>query len=115
MGFGLAILAACAPKVEVTALPSPVEQPEQDFVAALLAMDLRDPNSAEYRGWQGFDLSNGGRIVCGQINATNGFGGYVGYSPFYIIVDKKGREMTMLGSDDMNLIGIRISCSMAGL
>ncbi len=113
MGFGVAILAACAPKVEVTALPSPVEQPEQDFVAALLAMDLRDPNSAEYRGWQGFDLSNGGRIVCGQINATNGFGGYVGYSAFFVRLSGQTVQRMYIDDGSSSAGPASIGCSRA--
>ena len=77
-------IAGCAPKIEVTALPSPVPEAELAFVTQVLSQDLRDPDSAQFRGWQGFDLSNGDRIICGKINATNGFGGFVGFSAFFV-------------------------------
>ncbi len=80
----LVALAACAPKVEVTAIPSDVAEPERIFLTTILSENLRDPDSAQFKGWQGFDLSNGDRIVCGKINATNGYGGYIGFTAFFV-------------------------------
>ena len=77
-------IAGCGPKIEVNAVPSPVPATELAFITQVLSQDLRDPDSAQFRGWQGFDLSNGDRIICGKINATNGFGGFVGFSAFFV-------------------------------
>ena len=84
LALALVAMASCAPKIDVTALPSAVEETEQAFVTQILSQDLRDPDSAQFRGWQGYDLSNGDRIICGKINATNGFGGFVGFSAFFV-------------------------------
>ena len=48
---------------------------------------LRDPDSAKFRNVR---LSRGmndvsGPVVCGEVNARNGFGGYTGYGRFFSV------------------------------
>ena len=109
----LLALANCAPKVEVTALPSPVEEPEQAFVTQILSQDLRDPGSAQFRGWQGFDLSNGDRIICGKINATNGFGGFVGFSAFFVRLTGQSVQRMYIDDGSSSAGPAAIGCSRA--
>ena len=40
---------------------------------------LKDPSSAQF---QGLELKAGGKVLCGEINAKNSYGGYVGFRPF---------------------------------
>jgi hypothetical protein len=67
--FTLLLLTSCGPKPDEVA-----KQKVQDKVS----YDLIDPSSAQFRnvtvvdGW-----------VCGEVNAKNRFGAYVGYKPFY--------------------------------
>lgn len=42
---------------------------------------LKDPDSAQFRKVRLVD-HDGGKIVCGQVNGKNSFGGYVGYKSF---------------------------------
>jgi hypothetical protein len=42
---------------------------------------LKDPDSAQFRNVRLLDF-NPGRLVCGEVNAKNGFGAYVGFTPF---------------------------------
>lgn len=109
----LALLSACAPKVDVTALPSPVAETEQAFVTQVLSQDLRDPSSAQFRGWQGFDLSNGDRIICGKINATNGFGGFVGFSAFFVRLTGQTVQRMYIDDGSSSAGPAAIGCSMA--
>ena len=109
----LALLSACAPKVEVTALPSEVDETEQAFVTQVLSQDLRDPGSAQFRGWQGFDLSNGDRIICGKINATNGFGGFVGFSAFFVRLTGQTVQRMYIDDGSSSAGPAAIGCSMA--
>ena len=46
---------------------------------AMAAATLKDPASAQFRN---VELKGGGTVLCGEINAKNSFGGYVGYRPF---------------------------------
>jgi hypothetical protein len=109
----LVVLAACAPKVDVTALPSPVEEPEQAVIIGILSEDLRDPGSAAFRRWQGFDLSNGDRVVCGQINATNGFGGFIGFSAFFVRLTGPVVKRIYIDDGSSSAGPAAIGCSMA--
>jgi len=45
------------------------------------AHDLRDPSSAQFRNLRVVDGANG-PYLCGEINAKNNSGGYVGFKPF---------------------------------
>ena len=42
---------------------------------------LKDPDSAKFQNLRIADF-DGGKVVCGEINAKNGYGGYVGYKRF---------------------------------
>jgi hypothetical protein len=59
------------------------EQTEQQRLVGVakeaVLSKLRDPHSAEFREVN----ANAQNVVCGSVNAKNGFGGYVGYSAFW--------------------------------
>lgn len=65
---------------------------------------LTDPDSAKFRNIRYGYLVRGKpdhRIVCGEINAKNRMGGYVGYTPFnYINVDSKESIIILPDKDD---------------
>lgn len=42
---------------------------------------LKDPDSAKFQNLRITDY-DGGKVVCGEINAKNSYGGYVGYKRF---------------------------------
>lgn len=44
-----------------------------------VAAEMKDPGSAQFRGLERFD-----GLVCGEVNARNSYGGYVGFQPFYV-------------------------------
>lgn len=45
---------------------------------------LKDPDGAQFRGvTTGYDEKRREPAVCGFVNGRNGFGGYVGFVPFY--------------------------------
>ena len=56
------------------------------------AHDLRDPESVEFREIRVVSISNpqGSSImsVCGELNAKNEMGGYVGYMPFLYVAER---------------------------
>jgi hypothetical protein len=57
---------------------------------------LKDPESADFRN---VSVAQDGLTVCGEVNAKNSFGGYVGYRPFltvgdYVDIAKDGRLET---------------------
>lgn len=55
----------------------PVEQAKEAVAAG-----LKDPQSAQFREVK---VCRSGKIVEGEVNAKNAFGGYVGFEPFYYV------------------------------
>ena|SRR6185503_9265874 len=45
---------------------------------------LNDPRSAQFQNERSLTNKNGNKVVCGEVNAKNGFGGYVGFTRFYV-------------------------------
>lgn len=69
------------------------EPPEAQFAQAakkLLEARLRDPGSVQYRNLGVYrPLEAQGRSLCGEFNAKNSLGGYVGFKRFW--VDRDGQ------------------------
>lgn len=49
--------------------------------------DLKDPSSAQYRNLYISESTGAHHTLCGEINAKNGYGAYVGFKPFYAEVE----------------------------
>lgn len=65
---------------------------DQKMVAAaqdVIRDSLKDPESARFRG---VFISPKGRAVCGDVNAKNSMGGYVGFRRFIVARDRRGIE-----------------------
>lgn len=64
---------------------------------------LRDPESAEFRNLTTISTGQTERVVCGEVNARNGFGGFVGFTKFVVIFTQSGdsarRSPALLASD----------------
>ena len=66
---------------------------------ALIRSMMRDPASARFQ-----DVSDGRNgVICGYVNARNGFGGYTGMTRF--IVSKQGRP-SVQSDDDVEFVRI---------
>lgn len=78
-----ALMVGCAPDNEqIIALVTPV-----------IANKFKDPDSAHFRNLKVVQVNSPALkwYVCGEVNAKNGFGGYVGYERFYGLVE--GQEV----------------------
>jgi hypothetical protein len=65
----------------------------QRSVANAVAYQMKDPGSAQFRNWHAF-TSDKGLIVCGEVNARGGFGGYVGFTHFVAHAAPDGQMLT---------------------
>lgn len=95
MKFILAVLLGLVPGI-VLAQAQPfapaTPEEEQEIREYLKDSDLRDPFSVQFRNLQVRPLaadgettgSGRGKIYCGEYNAKNGMGGYVGWDRFLI-------------------------------
>lgn len=58
---------------------------------------LKDPDSAKFQDMVVRDYQ-GGKVVCGEVNSKNSYGGYVGFTPFVsgpesaMLLDKDSRK-----------------------
>ncbi len=68
--------------------PSKPRPPEPFYgTKALVKQYLNDPDSAQFSNTFHIKKANGDEILCGSVNAKNGFGGYAGYQPFVALSD----------------------------
>lgn len=93
----LALLAGCAttPPADVLATADYGNYPSEfkEVIKAYTAGILKDPDSAKYeflnypvRGYWGLGGPKYGYVVCANINAKNGFGGYTGSKVSYFMI-----------------------------
>ena len=69
---------------------------------------LKDPESARFRNLHLVDYK-GGLLACGEVNAKNSYGGYVGFSPFmaandYVALVSESSARSGLGAVEMSLL-----------
>ena len=106
-----ACMTACAPQ------PPPISPP--DFSAATMFRDrlpvrplplppgklaafksatadaMKDPQSVQFRKLRGVKDAKEHEGLCGEMNAKNSYGGYIGFKPFYaIMLDGKAGVVT---------------------
>lgn len=106
-----AMLSACAATTPVAVQPASMSSQSASFAQAAVAQTLRDPYSAQFANLQQFQTSNGDTIVCGQVNARNGFGGYAGYFQFYTRF--QGSQLKAIQVDTSQTYMARIGCGNA--
>jgi hypothetical protein len=105
------VLSACVPTTPVSVKPY---QPSASDVAraeSAIADLLRDPASMQTRRIVGYSAANGDRIICGEYNSRNGFGGYGGFSTFYVRLLASGGAKVV--ADDQDLIIAGYGCRQA--
>jgi hypothetical protein len=54
---------------------------------------MKDPNSAEFRNWHAFQ-SDKGLLICGEVNAKNSYGGFVGFTHFVAHASPDGQLLS---------------------
>lgn len=59
------------------------------FAKEKAAYDLKDPSSAQFRDLYAITRGLGDDTVCGEINAKNSYGAYVGFRKFYVYSNGK--------------------------
>ena len=82
--LALPLLCACVATEPVAVSPVVMRAADAVIARAHIRATLRDPESARFQKEEQFRTAQGDQILCGEYNATNGFGGYVGYSPYYV-------------------------------
>ena len=93
-------LAATDPNtIEVTTTPKKLSKAELTLVKTLVAEQSREPEAVRFRSLTGYQASNGHTIICGEWNAKNAYGGYVGYTPLWVRMDGKKLKSALLAKE----------------
>lgn len=81
-----ATLAGCADPntLAVTTVAASTSPGDEALIKTFLGEQTRDPEAARVRNLTTYRLNNGDRVICGEFNGKNAYGGYVGYSAFYV-------------------------------
>lgn len=85
---------AVAPDAPVEPEPAP-EPTLEERAVEMVKERLKDPFSAQFRAVQSLPEKN---RVCGQVNARNAMGGYVGYQWFTVMTVGSGDEVVLIDS-----------------
>jgi hypothetical protein len=88
--------------VVVKAPPIEITRAEQ-----AIAKDFLDPASAQFRNVRLVDKVKGDDVVCGEVNAKNSYGAYVGFRKFYYSATAKYTEQGANDGIGRELIGYR--------
>lgn len=102
LALGLAastLITGCA--VQMASTPLKNAPTSSLGIAQAAARDvLKDPDSAKFKNsYQAYRLENGDLVICGEMNAKNSFGGYVGYEPYYVRL--RGNIVKHIAMDDL--------------
>lgn len=88
------------------------EQAVQDAKQAL-ADGMKDPSSVQFRNVRLVNYLDG-QVICGEVNAKNSYGGYVGFSPFvasssaYHLYDNDKKHDLIASASNA---GINVACT----
>ena len=77
-------VAACVNTIAVTTEPFKPTAAELAQSRAIIAGGMKDPASAQFREGRSYVLNNGDRVFCGEVNAKNSYGGYTGFTPYWL-------------------------------
>ncbi len=85
------------------------------MVQTAVARDLIDPDSARFRDPYAAkttltkaDVTKNVTVVCGEVNAKNRMGGYVGFEPYAVIIENGKVAKKQIGA------GVEFDCQRIG-
>lgn len=85
--------------VTVATVPVSLTPADQAAVEDTISRRFKDPEAARFRDIMARrELAEDFIYVCGYVNAKNAFGGYVGYSPFAVILTHGARNAPVAAS-----------------
>ncbi|WP_409693651.1 hypothetical protein [Limnobacter sp.] len=85
-------LSGCGPKAPKE---PPLEEKISKVVEEAVKLKLKDPDSAQFRNVYVKKIltEENSYAVCGELNAKNSMGGYVGFKPFLAFASTKENEV----------------------
>lgn len=115
----LLLIAVLLP-VAALAQARPATESEIAIIQQAMGSRLKDPESMRLQNVRlAPSKTEGMQTVCGEVNAKNGFGGYVGFRGFYAVyianTNKGNPAAAVIGVDDGRTNVASIMCKKEGL
>lgn len=108
-----------AASAHATEAARPATKAEVAAMTQQLKERLKDPGSVQLRNVKAIKTPDAGTQICGEVNAKNSFGGYVGFAAFIgsvFYLDTKKFVMPMIvGIDDADGTVVRDMCREKGI
>lgn len=82
-----------------------LSEAEMGAIKARLTPMLKDPDSANFGPTMAGKQPDGTVLVCGNVNAKNSFGGYIGMKPYYATL-KGGSVVNLTLSEEVERLGL---------
>lgn len=85
----------------------PAPEGSEENARRAISLKLKDPDSLQIRNIVATGISPDPEkwVICGEYNARNSFGGYVGFHKFSLVDGK-----AFLGGDDIEAILVNVTC-----
>ena len=104
--FLVLALASCSPsekqlKAEAERKAKEIEQAQLDVLQSKVRNSAKDPISTQF---QKMKLVHNNTELCGEINAKNSYGGYVGFKPFAVTVDGSVIVLQKISMEDARML-----------
>lgn len=112
MVAGLA-LGGCVSAIKANRIPADLTPQMEKQALMLLSDRVRDPGSLQLSKLEAGKKDDGSVIVCGFYNAKNGFGGYAGRTPFFMLLPITGEPA--IGWEPSASALIHARCAASGL
>ncbi len=107
----LLLSSACVATTPTAVRPVQLTSGEVAQATSAIRELLRDPDSMQTRNIVGYRTDSGDRIVCGEYNSRNGFGGYGGFSAFYVRFLPNGTMKRL--ADELDYVIAGYACNQA--
>jgi hypothetical protein len=80
------------------------ESSEEKELKEFVSSQFKDPQSTQFQ-----KLVHGKGVLCGEINAKNGFGAYVGFKKF-VVVKRESLTVSAI-EDELSFNALRSNCN----
>lgn len=96
------LLAGCVNPNTFETETKPIKDGKVVALAKTLVADrMRDPEATRFKNeFSAFQTKSGDYIVCGNVNAKNAMGGYVGYKQFFVRIRNNEVEALVIPDED---------------
>lgn len=106
----LKIISALIFLLPISGFSQGIDKKSQSIAVSEIKSKLKDPMSAIFEKFSSFKDAKNYKRICGNVNAKNSYGGYVGFVPFLVVTIADVPLESMLGTDEATVTHILNAC-----